>query len=85
MNKSLLLVVPGADDESTGYPVVVDEHTTVADLLHAAHLDTDKWGLQVKHGTGVISLRSEDVVATHVQENDKVFAHPTDMIVALMV
>ena len=85
MNKSLLLVIPGTGEESTGYPVVIDEHTTVADLLRAANLETDKWGIQVKQGTQSIALSSQDVVSAHVQENDKVFAYPTDMIVARLM
>lgn len=83
MTKQILLVVPGAGDESTGYPVVIEADTTVADLLNAANLNAKDYLLQVQQGEQRISLQSQDRVADHVQAGDKVFAMPSNIVVGL--
>ena len=85
MTDEVLLVIPGAEGESTGRWAVIEPDTTVADLLRAADLNPSEWQLQIKRGEKVISLRSEDKLADHVQAGEKVFAFSTKMVVGLVV
>jgi len=81
MNQEILLVIPGAGDESTGHQAVIEPETTVTDLLSAAGLNPTDWQLQVKNGEKFVSLGAQDRIADHTQDGDKVHAFPTSMVV----
>lgn len=81
MPAEILLVVPGAGDESVGHQAFIEPDTTAADLLRAANLNPDQYQLQVKNGEKLVSLSSNDRVADYVHSGDKVFAIPSNMIV----
>ncbi len=81
MTKNIFLVVPGDGSESTGYPVVIESDTTVADLLGAANLSSTDYMLQKQQGEKRVTLSNQDRVSDHVQEGEKVFAYPANMIV----
>ena len=82
MTKEVLFVVPGAGDETVGRPALIEEDTTVADLLRAADLNPSDWQVQVMQGDEPVSLASDDKLAQHVKEGAKVFAIPP-MVVGL--
>jgi hypothetical protein len=84
MTDEVLLVVPGAGDETVGRRAVIEPDTTVADLLRAADLDPIRWQLQIKRGEKLVSLRSEDRLSEYVQAGEKVFAFSTEMVVGLV-
>jgi len=81
MNQEILLVIPGAGDESTGHQAVIEPETTVADLLRAAGLNPTDWQLQVKQGENLVSLGAQDRIADYTHNGDKVHAFPTNMVV----
>ena len=81
MQQEVLLVIPGAGDESVGHKALIEPETTVADLLRAADLNPSDWQLQRKQGDSLISLRSQDKVADHVSAGEKVFALMCQLVV----
>lgn len=81
MAQEVLLVIPGAGDESVGHKALIEPETTVADLLRAADLNPNEWQLQRKQGDSLVSLRSQDKIADHVQAGEKVFAFMSEMVV----
>lgn len=85
MTQEVLLVIPGADGESTGRQAVIEQDTTVADLLRAADLDPSEWRIQIRRGEKLISLSSEDKLSQHVQDREKVYASPAGMVVGQAV
>jgi hypothetical protein len=83
MAHEVLLVVPGAGDESIGHKALIEAETTAADLLRAANLNPTEWQLQRKQGDSLVSLGNQDKIADHVQAGEKVFAFMSEMVVGL--
>lgn len=83
MQQEVLLVIPGAGDESVGHKALIEAETTVADLLRAADLNPSEWQLQRKQGDSLISLGSQDKVADHVSAGEKIFAFMSEMVVGV--
>jgi len=84
MPDEVLFIIPGAGGkESTGRRAIFEEDTTVDDLLRAADLDPQQWGLEIKHGQETVPLGGHDKLSEHVQAGDKVFGVPMGMTVGL--
>ena len=81
MSYEVLLVIPGAGDETVGRRAMIEPDTTVADLLRAANLNPSEWQLEIKQGEQGVTLAGQDKLSEHVQAGEKVFAVPTDMMV----
>ena len=83
MTQEVLFVVPGTGDETVGRTALIEEETTVADLLRAADLSTGDWQVQVFQGDDLVSLAGEDRLAQHVVAGQKVFAVPPMVVGAV--
>ncbi len=80
-NKHVVLVVPGAGDAAEARDAEISAGVTAAEVLQAAGMNPQNWQLQVKQGNGFISLSAQDDLYQRVQNGDKLFAAPTDIVV----
>ena len=83
MTQEVLLVIPGAGEETVGRRAAIEPDTTVADLLRAADLNPNEWNLQIKQGEKLITLGNNDKLSEHLQAGEKVYAFPASMVVGI--
>ncbi|MFQ5859207.1 MAG: hypothetical protein ACE5LU_26705 [Anaerolineae bacterium] len=81
MEKTITLIIPGAGDEAEARDAPIGPGTTAADILRAAGKDPQNWQLQLKRGDGFVSLSGQDDVHKQVENGEKVFAVPKDIVV----
>ena len=81
MDKQVTLIIPGAGDEAEARDAPIKPGTTVADLLRAAGMDPARWQIQLKRGDGFRSLSGRDNLYAAVEDGEKVYAVPKDIVV----
>jgi len=81
MEKQIIVIIPGTGDEAEARDAAILPGTTAADVLRAAQKDPQDWQLQLKRGEGFISLSGRDDVHQQVQDGDKVYAVPRNIVV----
>jgi hypothetical protein len=79
--KQVTVIIPGAGDEAEARDAAIQPGTTAADVLRAAQKDPQNWQLQLKRGEGFVSLSGKDDVHQQVQDGEKVYAVPKDIVV----
>jgi hypothetical protein len=84
MSDEVLFIIPGAEgEESIGRRAIFEEDTTADDLLRAANLDPQQWGIEIKQGQETVTLARGDKLSEYVQAGAKVFGVPMGMTVGL--
>lgn len=84
MPDEVLFIIPGAEGkESIGRRAIFEEDTTADDLLRAANLDPQQWGIEIKQGQETVALARDDKLSEYVQAGAKVFGVPMGMTVGL--
>lgn len=81
MEKTITLIIPGAGDAAEARDATIQPGMTAAQLLQAAGKDPTRWQLQLKRGEGFVSLAGQDDLYRQVENGEKVFAVPKDMVV----
>jgi len=81
MDKRITLIVPGAGDESQARDGEIKPGETVADVLRAAGKDPGNWRAYLRRSNGDVPLAAQDDLYAVVENGEKVFAEPADMVV----
>jgi hypothetical protein len=81
MEKRITLIIPGAGEAAEARDAPIQPGTKVADILRAAGKDPANWQLQLKRGEGFVSLGGQDDVHKQVQDGEKIYAVPKDIVV----
>jgi hypothetical protein len=82
MDKQITLIFPAAEGEAAeGRDAPIRPGTAAADLLRAAGKDAQNWQLQLKRGNGFVSLSGQDDLYKQVENGEKVFVVPKDIVV----
>lgn len=81
MDKTINVIIPGAEGQTVGHDATIHPGTTAADVLRAAGKDPSRWQLQRKQGEGFVSLGANEDIFAKVESGEKVFAAPSDMTV----
>lgn len=81
MDKSITIVVPGAGEEAEARDATIRPHTRAQDVLRSVRLDPRRFRLELKRDGGNVSVSSGDDLYAIVENGEKVFARPNDMVV----
>ena len=81
MPKKITLVVPGAGDGSEARDAPIERGNTADDLIRAAGKDVGRWQIQLRRGEEYVSVSGRDELFSKVDEGEKVFLVPKDMVV----
>lgn len=81
MDKTINVIIPGAEGQTVGHDATIHPGTTTAEVLRAAGKDPSRWQLQRKQGESFVSLGANDDIFAKVESGDKLFASPTDLTV----
>jgi hypothetical protein len=81
MEKQITVIIPATGDEAEARDAAIQPGTTAADVLRAADKNPQEWQLQLKRGEGFVSLSGRDDVHRQVQDGEKVYAVPKDIVV----
>lgn len=82
MDKQVTVIFPATEGEAAeGRDAPIQPGTTAADLLRAAGRDPQNWQLQLKRGNGFVSLGGQDDLYRQVENGEKVFVVPKDIVV----
>lgn len=79
--KNISIVIPGADESADIHDLQLEPGTTAADALQAINKNPNAWQLQRKTEKGFQTLASRDDLTTIVEDGEKLFAVPKDIVV----
>lgn len=79
--KNITIVIPGADESADIHDLELEGGTTAADALQAIGKSPKNWQLQRKTDKGFQTVAARDDLTAIVDDGEKLFAVPKDIVV----